>query len=113
MGTAQGNHAMAKDQRSSLSVVKIAMGVVLGLLIIKACGRYEHAQVIKQANAEIAKLVDFFPKPGPAQTRAQREDELEQQGRKLEHAPLQADERCVDGQRFRHVNNEWVQNGSC
>ena len=104
---------MAKSQRSSLPVVKIAIGVVLGLLVIKACDRYEHAQAIKQANAGIAKLVDFFPKPAPAQTRAQRERESEQQGRKLEHAPLQADERCDDGQRFRHVADEWVQNGSC
>lgn len=101
---------MAKVQRSGFSVVKIAIGVVLGLLIIKACDRYE---AIKLAKAGIAKLFDLAPEAVPAQTRAQRERELEQQGRKLEHEPLQADERCADGQRFRLVNDEWVNNGSC
>lgn len=99
---------MAKNQRSGSSVVKIAIGVVLGLLVIKACDRYE---AIKLAKAGIAKLFDLAPEPGPAQTHAQRERELEP--RKSVHEPLQADERCVDGQRFRHVNDGWVNNGSC
>ena len=101
---------MAKAQRSSFTVVKIAIGVVLGLLIIKACDRNE---AIKLAKAGMTKLVDSTPEPVAAQTGAQRERELEQQGRKSVHEPLQADERCVDGQRYRHTRDGWVLNGSC
>ena len=27
--------------------------------------------------------------------------------------PLAADERCINGQRFRRVSNGWIQNGTC
>jgi hypothetical protein len=109
MGTTREEHAMAK-----VSVVKVAIGVVLVLLVIKACDRYGQGQAIKQAGAGITQLVDSFS-PVPTQTRAQRESETEQRehGRKLEREPLQADERCIDGQRFRRAANGWVQNGSC
>lgn len=98
---------MAKDGRSGLSVVKIAIGIVLALVIMKACDRYELPQAIKQVK------IGEFAKTVPAQTQAQRERESEQEGHKQEHAPLEADERCVDGQRFRHAANGWVRNGSC
>lgn len=98
---------MAK-KGSSFSVAKIAIGIVLGLLIIEA---YRYQQGNKQADAEIAKLVGSLPKLVPAQTQAQRERESGRQ--KLESEPLETDERCVDGQRFRRAADGWVQNGSC
>ena len=102
---------MAKHDGSKFPVVKIAIAVVLGLLIIKACDRYDH----KQASSELGKFVDSVQTSAPAQTRAQREGESEQreQGRKLEHEPLQDDERCVEGERFRRAADGWVRNGSC
>ena len=102
---------MAKNEGSKFPVVKIAIAVVLGVVIIKACDRYDY----KQASADLAKLIDSVPQPTPGQTRAQRESESERQehGRKSAHEPLQDDERCVDGQRFRRARDGWVENGSC
>lgn len=92
---------------------QIALGVFLGLLahslVVGAYKRYEEKQALKQLNAEAAKIErQMKAELARMSTRTSQVSEPAQPNY-TPPAPLRDGERCIQGRRFRRVDNGWVQ----
>jgi hypothetical protein len=113
------------EKETGTSAWTIAGGVLIALLALRACDRYEQNRAIEAYNAEIAKVFDpveqerrarvLFPQVAEARERmiAQNAQRQREAHRAAEAAAIKSNERCIGKQRFRRVANGWEQIGSC
>lgn len=107
-----------------MSTWKIAAGVCLGLMAFTAVNRYIEQ---RQAKAGVEQFVQDMQKMEAESNRQfaeanwrreekRREDRARANWQAQQHAEamrVKEDERCISHQRFKRVENGWVQTGSC
>lgn len=92
---------------------QIALGVFIAMLahsiVVGSYKRYEEKQALKQLNAELKKI-DGQMKADLARADAKTRETLKaMQPTYTPPTPLRDGERCIQGRRFRRVDNGWVQ----
>lgn len=109
-----------KTEPNNTLMWQIAGGVCLGLLAFAGIDRYlEHRRevaAVEAWNREIAKInADTARQQQAWRDQAQYNEARKQnlQEARWEAQRIKADERCINGQRFRRVENGWVQTGTC
>lgn len=99
------------EQREAVSVWTIAGGILLALLILRACEVWQQRQAIETFNAQVRQIM---AQPAPRATPRQLQNRQPRPAAQEESAqPLGPDERCLNGQRFRRIENGWEQIGTC
>ena len=108
---------MAKEE--GLSVWKIAVGIVLGLVMfwgLATCtGVIVLGAAVSEANKQAEEATRRFQAshPMPRYQQPAVQQRYYQPRAQPQAVPLQADERCIGKQKFRRVANGWEQTGSC
>jgi hypothetical protein len=89
---------------------QVAAGIVVGLLIFQAIERYQQRQALEAGLAAIQRAAKD-PDPFGWQQTAARQREQQRRIDRAQSAKnaLGPDERCINGQRFRRVENGYVQ----
>lgn len=92
--------------RDDFLVVKIAVGVVLGLVLWSAYTRYQERKALEAGLAELQRIAAH---PDPLGWRANARQSAAERGRGAARHPVPPGFRCMDGVLLKRVQDGWTQ----